>query len=105
MSLDFDTLQKKAITLAQHFPHQWDTKTHFVDLVEEVGELANAILILNRDKDNKRKRSDLEDSLADILFQLIQLAHSQNIDLLKVLDKQLEDLEVRLKNREYHDDD
>ena len=104
MTQSFQDLQHRVLTLAKNFPHQWDKKTHFVDLVEEVGELANALLIEGKDKDQKRKRAEINDSLADILFELIQLADACDVDLLEVLSKQLDELEIRQNNREYHDD-
>lgn len=100
-SQSFSDLKQRALTLSKQFPHQWDAKTHFVDLVEEVGELGNAILVDGGDKSEKRRRSDLRDSIADVLFELILMADECDVDLEKELKEMLDGLEKRLANSEY----
>ncbi|MFV2014613.1 MAG: hypothetical protein ACC656_04255 [Candidatus Heimdallarchaeota archaeon] len=97
----FRQLQEKARALFSRFPNRWDEKTCYVNLVEEIGELGNALLVKNKDKSIKRKRADFEDSFADILFSLIMMADESNVDLERSLSNMLEDLEVRLDNKEY----
>jgi len=46
-----------------------------IDLMEEVGELSNAILVQEKFKSEKRKKADLKDSVADVLFDLILIAN------------------------------
>ena len=64
----------------------WGPQTRFIDLVEEVGELANAILIKENLKHEKRKRSDVADSLSDIIYE-----------------EMLDELEKRVENKEFSD--
>lgn len=97
----FSTLKQRALTLSKKFPNKWDAKTHFVDLVEEVGELGNAVLVDSGDKSEKRRRADLKDSFADVLFELILMADECNVDLEKELSEMLDGLEKRLNNEEY----
>lgn len=97
----FSDLKQRALNLAKQFPNQWDAKTHFVDLVEEVGELGNAILVDGGDKSEKRRRADLKDSFADILFELILMADECDVDLEKELSQMLDSLEKRLAQEEY----
>ncbi len=73
----------------------WDAKTRFIDLVEEVGELANALLLEHGDKAEKRRRSELIDSVCDVLFDVLMLADAYGIDLNKEYPKVLEHLRQR----------
>ena len=84
------------------FPNKWDLKTHFIDLVEEVGELGNAVLIQSGSKSSKRQRAELDDSFADVLFELIMMADEANVDLERVLTQMLKELKIRQENKEYH---
>ncbi|MGD9129098.1 MAG: MazG nucleotide pyrophosphohydrolase domain-containing protein [Candidatus Woesebacteria bacterium] len=101
MKKTFSELKKEALNIAKSFPNQWDLTTHCVDLMEEVGELANAVLIETKQKSKKRQRAHLEDSFADVLFELILMADEANIDLEEVLAQMLSELKARIKNNEY----
>jgi NTP pyrophosphatase (non-canonical NTP hydrolase) len=74
---------------------EWDAKTRFIDLVEEVGELANALLLEHGDKSEKRRRAELVDSVCDVLFDVLMLADAYGIDLDKEYPKVLEHLRQR----------
>src|SRR3989338_2379651 len=74
----------------------WGNEATMIDLVEEVGELANAILVKEGYKRDKRKKAELEDSLADVLFDVILLSSNYNVDLEKEYKKMLEKLEKRI---------
>ena len=102
MSKTFKQLIDEVLEAGERFPNKWDLKTHYIDLVEEVGELGNAILIAAGDKSSKRQRAELDDSFADILFELIMLADEAKVDLEQVLTKMLQELKVRQENLEYH---
>ncbi|MFH1610439.1 MAG: nucleotide pyrophosphohydrolase [Patescibacteria group bacterium] len=70
-------------------------------LTEETGELAREI---NHRWGPKKKKDtedlkDLEDEIADILYTLICLANSQNIDLDKAWDNMMNKLYTRDKDR------
>ncbi len=81
----------------------WDKKTRFIDLVEEVGELANAILLEEGDKFETRRRAELIDSICDVLMDILLLAGDYGIDLDKEYSKVLEDIEKRNKKGEFVD--
>ena len=83
----------------------WKGEVMLVDLVEEVGELANAILVKEGFKSKKRKKADLEDSLADVLFDIFMIADYYRIDIEKVYRKTLKELEKRVKRKEFDDED
>lgn len=66
-----------------------------LDLMEEVGELANAILIEEGHKPEKRRRAELVDSVCDVLYDLLRIADHYKIDLEKEYQKVLEQLKER----------
>jgi len=72
-----------------------------LDLVEEVGELANAVLVEEGHKG--RKKADLADSLADVLYDLILVAEHYGIDLKKEYGNMLEELKKRAERGEFKD--
>jgi NTP pyrophosphatase (non-canonical NTP hydrolase) len=102
MSKTLKQLIDEVLEAGAKFPNKWDVKTHYIDLVEEVGELGNAILVESGDKSSKRQRAELEDSFADILFELIMLADEANVNLEQVLTKMLDELKIRQERKEYH---
>lgn len=105
MSKTFQQLCDAVLETGQRFPNKWDLKTHYIDLVEEVGELGNAILVESGDKSIKRKRAQLNDSFADVLFELIMMSDEAGVDLEQALSEMLTELKVRQENQEYHDAD
>ena len=79
----------------------WPPLANLARLVEEVGELARE---LNHRFGSKPKREDepnaeLELELGDVLFVIITLANSQNIDLSDALERVLAKYEVRDSGR------
>lgn len=76
----------------------WDIKTRFLDLVEEVGELANALLLEHEDKAEKRRRAELVDSICDVLFDVLMLADAYGINLDKEYPKVLEHIGKRAES-------
>jgi NTP pyrophosphatase (non-canonical NTP hydrolase) len=79
----------------------WTIHTRFVELVEEVGELANAIQTEEGFKSKKRKKSDVTNSVCDILFEIMMIADHYNIDLDKEYPAVLEEIDERNKNGDF----
>jgi NTP pyrophosphatase (non-canonical NTP hydrolase) len=102
MSKSLQQIIEEVLKAGERFPNKWDLKTHYIDLVEEVGELGNAVLIETGSKSTKRKRADLKDSFADVFFELILMADEANVDLEEVIIQMLSELKVRQENKEYH---
>lgn len=102
MSKSFKQIVQEVLEAGERFPNKWDLKTHYIDLVEEVGELGNAVLIETGSKSTKRQRADLKDSFADVLFELILMADEADVDLEEVITQMLSELKVRQDNKEYH---
>lgn len=79
----------------------WTIHTRFVELVEEVGELANAIQTEEGFKTKKRKKSDVTNSVCDILFEILLIADHYKINLDKEYPEVLEEIDERNKNGEF----
>lgn len=97
-------LTAKTIAISKKFPRQWDKKTRFVDLVEEIGEIANALLVEDRQKPKRvlHPGNSLADSLSDTLYDLLILAHQYGINLEKEYSAMLERLEKRIEGGEFN---
>jgi NTP pyrophosphatase (non-canonical NTP hydrolase) len=102
--MDFSDISKRALEIQKKFPRQWDKKTQLINLMEEMGELCNAALILSGDKPEKRRRAELNDGFADVLFALIMTADEFEVDLEEVFLKALGEIEARIKEKEYEDE-
>src|SRR5580704_15427269 len=81
----------------------WTIHTRFVELVEEVGELANAIQTEEGFKSKKRKKSDVTNSVCDILFEVLLIADHYKIDLDKEYPEVLKEIDERNKNGDFDD--
>lgn len=78
----------------------------FMDLVEEVGELAQAMLIVDgakvtNDPAKARTMKHIADALSDILFDVVLLADNYEIDLFGDYERMLEELKGRLESGEF----
>ena len=83
---DFQDLIQKTRELEAKFPNRYDTRDHFMDLVEEVGELSQALQISSGRKTTtvvakQRMQEDVVDALCDVLFELIRLSDKLGVDL------------------------
>jgi NTP pyrophosphatase (non-canonical NTP hydrolase) len=95
---------EKTEKLSRKFPNpkKWTSHARLADLMEEVGELANAIQTTEGYKSNKRKKSEIEDSLCDILYSIFMLASIYNVNLDEEYKKVLKDLKKRIKSGEFN---
>jgi len=80
---------------------RWGPREFFLDLVEEVGELANAVMCELGDKFAHRRKADLGDSFFDVLFDLFLLADALGVDLDAEWEKGIELFEKRLDEGEF----
>lgn len=88
------------------FPLDLGKKDRFIDLVEEVGELAQSILITSGSKrtndPNKQKTiEDVKDALSDVLYNVIMLAEDHEIKLDDEYSLMLDRLEKRIQKGEF----
>ncbi|HEY4694744.1 MAG TPA: MazG nucleotide pyrophosphohydrolase domain-containing protein [Candidatus Nanoarchaeia archaeon] len=82
-------------------PPAWGPYQRMGDLVEEVGELANAIQVKEGWKTEKRAKSELIDSVCDVLFSVFGLSALYDIDLDTEYPKVLEHIDNRRKKGEF----
>ena len=103
--MNLKDLTQKSKKISQMFPKkfQWGNKERLIDLVEEVGELANAILVEEKNKPKRvlHKGNSIADALCDILFDLLLLADYYRIDLGKEYVEMLKRLKRRIKRGEF----
>lgn len=74
---------KETVRLASKMPNKkdWQVHNNFAAMVEEVGELANAIQVEEGFKSKKRRKAEIADSICDILYELFRIANWYKIDL------------------------
>lgn len=100
--LTLNQAKKDTKLVADTMPNtNWTIHTRFVELVEEVGELANAIQTDEGYKSKKRKKSEVINSVCDILFEILLIADHYHIDLDKEYPEVLKEIETRRKNGEF----
>jgi NTP pyrophosphatase (non-canonical NTP hydrolase) len=80
---------------------KWGIYQRFNDLVEEVGELANAIQVKEGWKSENRAKSELVDSICDVLYSIFCVAAIYDIDLEKEYPKVLAQIEARRENGDF----
>lgn len=104
--MDFDKLVKRTEEVSRKLGTKFDKRDRALDLVEEVGELANSMLVESGRKptsvqSKKRTIDDIADALADIMFDVILLARDYNINLSTEYEKMLDSLEERIIKGEF----
>jgi NTP pyrophosphatase (non-canonical NTP hydrolase) len=63
-------------------PRVWGVEAMAVELSEEVGSLADSIMVTEGYRPGREGRQiDLEDEIADVIFMLIRIADYYDIDL------------------------
>lgn len=84
--------QKEVAELVKQFNFNWSTYIQYIHLVEEMGELGEALTVKEGDRkegSGEKAQADhgnLDEELGDVLFSLIELANRYNINLTKVME-------------------
>ena len=107
--MDTKKIIAKTFEVSEEFTKRgavYDKKERVLDLVEEVGELTQAILIVEKVKhtrDPKKQKTieDIKDALCDCLFALIHLSKEYDADLFNEYMAMLERLQRRLESGEF----
>ena len=94
-------LQATVEIVAGGFNRSWSATSCFVDLVEEVGELANALLVATDQKDRKRQKSELTESAGDVAFSLLMFCAASGVDLEGSLVSVIADIQDRQQRSEF----
>jgi NTP pyrophosphatase (non-canonical NTP hydrolase) len=92
---------KETKKVAAKMPKQYTVYQRLTELLEEAGELANAIQTTEGFKPVSRRKSDLVNSVCDVLFELLLIAGIYNVDLDKEYPKVLEEIDSRRKEGEF----
>jgi len=85
--------QKIIKEIAQAFNYNWSLYIQYIHLVEEVGELGEALTVHNGDRKvgNGEKaladHMDLEEEIGDVLFTILELCNQLNLDSTVILEK------------------
>lgn len=85
------------------FAKRWDEKRNnvpieestFIHLVEEVGEMAREY-VSKRQRKEKYSDKKVNNAIADIIMQVVKLAHLRNLDIEELVLKTMKDEEQRL---------
>jgi len=79
----------------------WDPLSQLASMLEELGEISRIVNHMHGDKPKKPGdvHSALEDELADLLFSIICLANSEGIDLDEPMQRTINKLNTRDKDR------
>lgn len=93
--------ETKNVADAMPNKNKWTIHNRLVELMEEVGELANAIQTEEGFKSKKRKKSEVIDSVCDSLFELLLIADHYKIDLDKEYPAVLKQIDDRRKSGEF----
>lgn len=101
LSLNEHLKETKRVTSKMPGNETWSIHNRFTELVEEVGELANAIQTDEGFKTKKRKKSDLIDSICDVLFEVFNIAAHYKVDLDREYPKVLKQIDSRRKLGEF----
>ncbi len=94
-----DETQKVGLAMPDH--GGWTIHNRLTELVEEVGELANAIQTTEGFKSKKRQKAELIDSVCDVLFEIFMIAGHYKVDLDKEYPAVLEHIDKRRKSGEF----
>jgi len=87
-----DQYQKEVAELVKKFNFNWSTYVQYIHLVEEVGELGEALTVKQGDrKTGSGKKAladhgDIEEEIGDVLFSLIDLSNRYNLSLDKIME-------------------
>jgi NTP pyrophosphatase (non-canonical NTP hydrolase) len=84
--------QKEVAELVKKFNFNWSTYVQYIHLVEEVGELGEALTVKEGDREAgsgeraQADHGDIKEELGDVLFTLMELANKYNVSLTRVME-------------------
>lgn len=104
MKKSLNNLRDDTAKVASQMPEseKWTIHNRFMELVEEVGELGNAIQTDEGFKSKNRKKSELVDSVCDVLFEVFNIAAHYKVDLDEEYPKVLKFIDDRRKSGEFN---
>lgn len=96
--------QQQIKGVAKEFNFNWSNYVQYIHLVEEVGELGEALTVNQGDRKSgsgenaEADHSSPKDEIGDILFTVIELANNLNLDASEILEETFARYGVKLKN-------
>lgn len=84
---------------------KWSSYAEYCHLVEEVGELGEAIVVKHGERESgsgdegKADHDNIEEEVGDILFSTVVIANRYNLDLQKVFNKTIERYDNKVRKR------
>ncbi len=103
--MDFRQLIEETLEVNSKFKTKLGKQARMLDMVEEFGELAHAMLMVDKEKasgdpEKLRTSKDIADAIADILYDLILLAKDYDIELDDIYPKMLKEMEDRFVKKD-----
>ena len=92
---------KKTKEVSDQMPKQYGIYQRMVELMEEIGELANAIQTEQKFKPPSRRKADLINSVCDVLFEVFSISSIYNLDLDTEYPKVLNEINSRREKGEF----
>jgi len=83
--------QKEAAIIVKKFKFDWSSYVQYIHLVEEVGELGEALTVKEGDRQKgsgekaQADHGNIEEEFGDVLFTLMELSNKYNVSLTKVM--------------------
>lgn len=104
--MDFYELIEKTRKVNSGFAIQYEKNELFLDLVEETGELAQAMLIssgrkITNDPNKQKTVEDVADALCDVMYNVLMIAEAYELDLPKEYNNMLQRLQKRMDEGEF----
>lgn len=89
---------------AKKFNFNWSNYVQYIHLVEEVGELGEALTVQQGDRKSgsgenaEADHNNPKDEIGDVLFTVMELANNLNLDVSEILEETFSRYETKLKN-------
>lgn len=107
--MDTQQIVDKTKAIRSQFSHRsthFDVRDRMLDLMEEMGELAHALMMVEKRKHvnveaKQATKADVADALSDMLFDMIIIAEDMGIDMFKDYERMLTALQERIDKGEY----
>ena len=104
MTNTIKTLQQQVRKVVNKFGFQWSDYVQYIHLVEEVGELGEALTVHLGDRqagsgsEALADHADVKEELGDVFFNLLEIANRLDISMDEVYQETLQRYEKKLAN-------
>lgn len=92
--------QQEVAELTNEYNLEADVEYRLLDMMSELGEVSKELLIMtNYGQEEAQDSTDFAEELGDLLFSLITVANTMDIDLQQVLDQVLDKYQQRFHQK------